>query len=84
MVEALRNGYANGGPVGVSVPTIPNIRPANDNAVRVNYAPVIDARGADSAAVARLEQVVAKQGAEMQGRVEAAVRSAQKRNVKLG
>lgn len=84
MVEALRNGYANGGPVGVSVPAIPNIRPANDNAVRVNYAPVIDARGADSAAVARLEQVVAKQGAEMQGRVEAAVRSAQKRNVKLG
>lgn len=84
MVEALRNGYANGGPVGVSVPSIPSIRPANDNAVRVNYAPVIDARGADSAAVARLEQVVAKQGAEMQSRVEAAVRSAQKRNVKLG
>jgi tape measure domain-containing protein len=86
-LEAMRRnlkGYANGGPVGVSVPAIPNIRPANDNAVRVNYAPVIDARGADSAAVARLEQVVAKQGAEMQGRVEAAVRSAQKRNVKLG
>jgi hypothetical protein len=84
MVEALRNGYANGGPVGVSVPAIPNIRPANDNGVRVNYAPVIDARGADSAAVARLEQVVAKQAAELQGRIEAGVRSAQKRNVKLG
>ncbi|OOO22695.1 phage tail length tape measure family protein [Agrobacterium pusense] len=83
-VEALRKGYANGGAVGVSVPTIPSLRPANDNAVKVNYAPVIDARGADAAAVARLEKVVAKQGAEMQGRVEAAVRSAQKRNVKLG
>ncbi len=83
-VEALRKGYANGGPVGVSVPTIPSLRPASDNAVKVNYAPVIDARGADAAAVARLEKVVAKQGAEMQGRVEAAVRSAQKRNVKLG
>ncbi|KQY53105.1 phage tail protein [Rhizobium sp. Root491] len=83
-VEALRKGYANGGPVGISVPSIPSLRPANDNAVKVNYAPVIDARGADAAAVARLERVVAKQGAEMQGRVEAAVRSAQKRNVKLG
>jgi hypothetical protein len=84
VVEALRNGYANGGPVGISVPSIPSLRPANDNAVKVNYAPVIDARGADAEAVARLERVVAKQGAEMQGRVEAAVRSAQKRNVKLG
>lgn len=86
-LEAMRRnlkGYANGGAVGVSVPTIPSLRPANDNAVKVNYAPVIDARGADAAAVARLEKVVAKQGAEMQGRVEAAVRSAQKRNVKLG
>lgn len=83
-VEALRKGYANGGPVGISVPSIPSLRPANDNAVKVNYAPVIDARGADAEAVTRLERVVAKQGAEMQGRVEAAVRSAQKRNVKLG
>lgn len=86
-MEAMRRnlkGYANGGAVGISVPSIPSLRPANDNAVKVNYAPVIDARGADAAAVARLEKVVAKQGAEMQGRVEAAVRSAQKRNVKLG
>jgi len=85
-MEAMRRnlkGYANGGPVGISVPSIPSLRPANDNAVKVNYAPVIDARGADAEAVARLERVVAKQGAEMQGRVEAAVRSAQKRNVKL-
>ncbi len=86
-MEAMRRnlkGYANGGPVGISVPSIPSLRPANDNAVKINYAPVIDARGADAEAVARLERVVAKQGAEMQGRVEAAVRSAQKRNVKLG
>ncbi len=83
-VEALRKGYANGGPVGISVPSIPSLRPANDNAVKVNYAPVIDARGADAAAVARLEKVVAKQSAEMQSRIEAGIRSAQKRNVKLG
>ncbi|WP_019567274.1 phage tail length tape measure family protein [Agrobacterium sp. 10MFCol1.1] len=86
-MEAMRRnlkGYANGGPVGISVPSIPSLRPANDNAVKINYAPVIDARGADAEAVARLERVVAKHGAEMQGRVEAAVRSAQKRNVKLG
>lgn len=86
VLEAMRRnlkGYANGGAVGVSVPSIPSLRPVNDNAVQVNYAPVIDARGADAEAVARLERVVAKQGAEMQGRVEAAVRSAQKRNVKL-
>ncbi|MES4991003.1 phage tail length tape measure family protein [Agrobacterium radiobacter] len=83
-VEALRKGYANGGPVGISVPSIPSLRPANDNAVKVNYAPVIDARGADAEAVARLERVVAKQSAEMQSRIEAGIRSAQKRNVKLG
>jgi tape measure domain-containing protein len=83
MRRALK-GYSDGGPVGASVPSIPKIRHANSNGMSFSFAPVIDARGADVAAVARLEQVVAKQGAEMQGRVEAAVRSAQKRNVKLG
>ncbi|WP_107327184.1 phage tail length tape measure family protein [Agrobacterium pusense] len=86
-VEALRKGYANGGAVGVSVPSVPSLKSLGGNGqapVSVNYAPVIDARGADAEAVARLEKVVAKQAAELQGRIEAGVRSAQKRNVKLG
>lgn len=71
----------------LSAPTLPDMKSVGGSAgarVAVNYAPVIDARGADAEAVARLEKIVAKQGAEMQGRVEAAVRSAQKRNVRLG
>lgn len=86
-VEALRKGYANGGAVGVSVPSVPSLKSLGGGGqapVSVSYAPVIDARGADAEAVARLEKVVAKQAAELQGRIEAGVRSAQKRNVKLG
>lgn len=88
-LEAMRRnlkGYANGGAVGVSVPSVPSLKSLGGNGqapVSVNYAPVIDARGADAEAVARLEKVVAKQAAELQGRIEAGVRSAQKRNVKL-
>jgi tape measure domain-containing protein len=89
-LEAMRRnlkGYANGGAVGVSVPSVPSLKSLGGNGqapVSVNYAPVIDARGADAEAVARLEKVVAKQASELQGRIEAGVRSAQKRNVKLG
>ena len=89
-MEAMRRnlkGYANGGAVGVSVPSVPSLKSLGGNGqapVSVSYAPVIDARGADAEAVARLEKVVAKQAAELQGRIEAGVRSAQKRNVKLG
>ncbi|MBN7807260.1 tape measure protein [Agrobacterium rosae] len=87
-MEAMRRGlkgYANGGAVGVSVPSLPSMRPANSNAAPViNYAPVIDARGASVEAVERLERVMQKQQNELQGRIEAGVRSAQKRNVKLG
>lgn len=87
-MEAMRRGlkgYANGGAVGVSVPSLPSMRPANNNAAPViNYAPVIDNRGASVEAVARLERVMQKQNNELQGRIEAGVRSAQKRNVKLG
>ncbi len=88
--------YHNGGIAGLKPDEVPAIlqkgeriiprsgTTSQSSPVAVTYAPVIDARGADAAAVARLEKVVARQGAEMQGRVEAAVRSAQKRNVKLG
>jgi hypothetical protein len=45
----------------------------------ITYAPVIDARGADQAAVDRLERVLAKQGAEFESKVIGTVRSARKR-----
>ncbi|HAU76294.1 MAG TPA: phage tail protein [Agrobacterium sp.] len=85
-VEALRKGYANGGAVGVSVPSVPSLRSmsAQSAGVVVNFNPVIDNRGASVEAVARQEKALAKMQGELQSRVEAAVRSAQKRNVKLG
>lgn len=85
-VEALRKGYANGGPVGISVPSVPSLRSmgAQSAGVVVNFNPVIDNRGASVEAVARQEKALAKMQGELQSRVEAAVRSAQKRNVKLG
>lgn len=88
-MEAMRRnlkGYANGGPVGISVPSVPSLRSmsAQSAGVVVNFNPVIDNRGASVEAVARQEKALAKMQGELQGRVEAAVRSAQKRNVKLG
>lgn len=88
-MEAMRRnlkGYANGGAVGVSVPSVPSLRSmsAQSAGVVVNFKPVIDNRGASVEAVARQEKALAKMQGELQSRVEAAVRSAQKRNVKLG
>ncbi len=85
-VEALRKGYANGGAVGISVPSVPSLRSmsAQSAGVVVNFNPVVDNRGASVEAVARQEKALAKMQGELQSRVEAAVRSAQKRNVKLG
>lgn len=88
-MEAMRRGlkgYANGGAVGVSVPSLPSVPSPSRQApsVVVNFNPVIDNRGASVEAVARHEKVLAKMQNEFQGRIEAGVRSAQKRNVKLG
>ncbi|NSL22027.1 tape measure protein [Agrobacterium tumefaciens] len=88
-MEAVRRnlkGYANGGPVGISVPSVPSLRSmsAQSGGVVVNFNPVVDNRGASVEAVARQEKALAKMQGELQSRVEAAVRSAQKRNVKLG
>ncbi|NTD96115.1 tape measure protein [Agrobacterium tumefaciens] len=93
-MEAMRRGlkgYADGGYVGampsLSPPSIPDMKSVTGGSggSAVTLAPVyhIDARGADAAAVARLEKGLAKTNAEMQSRIEAGVRSAQKRNVKL-
>ncbi|QRM43982.1 phage tail length tape measure family protein [Rhizobium sp. BG4] len=46
------------------------------------YAPVIDARGADNAAVARIEQVLAKDRADFSARVVKTVVDARRRNFK--
>jgi lambda family phage tail tape measure protein len=67
----LAKGYANGGLVGTPAPMV---RAANDNGPSITFAPVIDARGADVAAVARLEQALAKQATEFEGRVKQVVR----------
>ncbi|MCZ7855051.1 tape measure protein [Agrobacterium salinitolerans] len=87
-LEAMRRnlkGYANGGPVGISVPSVPSLRSmsAQSAGVVVNFNPVVDNRGASVEAVARQEKALAKMQGELQSRVEAAVRSANKRNVKL-
>ncbi|QGA55851.1 phage tail length tape measure family protein [Brucella sp. 2280] len=62
---------------GISAPRVPSIpSAANNNSSSFTFAPVIDARGADVAAVARLEQIVAKQQAEFSGRVVQTMRQA--------
>lgn len=60
-------------------PTMPNLRSGvSSSGGAFTFAPVIDARGADSAAVARLEQVVAQQQAQFSGRVVETMRNAKK------
>ncbi|MGP4665959.1 hypothetical protein [Agrobacterium pusense] len=88
--------YHNGGIAGLKPDEVPailqkgeRIIPRNASSsgaspVVVNFNPVIDNRGASVEAVARQEKALAKMQGELQSRVEAAVRSAQKRNVKLG
>lgn len=74
-IERLMGGFSDGGLVGgPRVPSVPAA--ANSNSSTFTFAPVIDARGADVAAVARLEQVVAKQQAEFSGRVVQTMRQA--------
>lgn len=62
----------------LNAPTMPNLRSASSNSGggSFTFAPQIDARGADVAAVARLERVVAKQQAEFSGRVVQTMRQA--------
>lgn len=64
-------GFAMGGPV---VPNVTTPTASNNNTPSFTYAPTIDARGADQSVVDRLERVVARQGAEFEGRVKAIVK----------
>lgn len=93
-MEAMRRGlkgYADGGYVGampsLSPPSLPDVKSitGGGGGGAVTLSPVyhIDARGADVAAVARLQAGLEKTNRELQSRIEAGVRSAQKRNVKL-
>jgi hypothetical protein len=78
-VDNLRRlqGYSAGGLVGG--PRMPSIMPraANDNSA-ITYAPVIDARGADAAAVARIQETLARDKAEFTAKVITTVRMGKK------
>lgn len=76
-------GFASGG--AVSMPVLPRIQsPANQNsAPQFTFAPTIDARGASVEAVARLEQVVARQQREFSANVVSTVRKMRPANVKV-
>ncbi len=84
-VEALRKGYANGGPVGISVPSVPSLRSIGgaSQAPVINYAPVIDARGADSAAVARIDASLQRTQRDLKATILSTVRDAPSKNIKL-
>lgn len=73
-LDALHRGYANGGPVGISAPRMPRMQAQQAAPVAISYSPTIDARGADTAAVARLEQVIANDRKQFEARVTATVR----------
>ena len=74
------------GTIVPQVPQMPTIASmgGGGGTVVVNFAPVIDNRGASVEAVERNARELQKLKAEIPARVEAGVRSAQKRNVKLG
>ncbi|KAA0689859.1 hypothetical protein DTW90_30675 [Neorhizobium sp. P12A] len=76
-IQAMLGSYSAGGLVGG--PRMPSIMPraANDNAA-ITYAPVIDARGADAAAVARIQETLARDKAEFASKVVTTMRVAQK------
>lgn len=82
-LDAMRRGlkgYAAGGYVGASLPSAPTMPrlqvPTNSNTQSITFAPVIDARGADSAAVARLAQEMDKQRREFSANVLTTMRQA--------
>lgn len=88
-MDAMRRGlkgYANGGYVGPSAPRLPDISKATGKAsapVQINYNPVVDARGADAAAVSRLEQALAQDRKMFKLNVISSMRDAKARGVKV-
>ncbi|MEJ8308814.1 phage tail length tape measure family protein [Agrobacterium larrymoorei] len=85
-MEAMRRnlkGYANGGAVGVSVPSLPSLKTAAPAMPNITFAPVIDARGADAAAVARIEAGLAKTNQELTGNVLKVMKQVGPRGIKV-
>lgn len=72
-------------PVNLRLSDLPSSPQSADSAPVVHFAPVyqIDAKGADQAAVARLERGLEKTNREMRATVIETVRKAQNQNVKL-
>lgn len=63
-------GFANGGPVGISMPAIPQVATKGGDSVRFEMPITIDARGADAAGLAKVQQQLATMQAEMPGRMK--------------
>lgn len=91
LLEAINNGRvlrrADGGMISApSLPSPSRIASAASSQAgpSFTYAPVIDARGADAAAVARLEQAQIKASQDFEARTISAIRKANKAGVKLG
>lgn len=94
-LEAMRRGlkgYANGGAVGMTTPTIqaprlPNLASMttnNTSSPTITYAPVVNAQGADSTAVAKLAQELDKQRREFSTNVLATMTKAKQNRVWKG
>lgn len=76
-------GYANGGLVNSSFARpSPTLSGGSSAGITAVYSPVIDATGADAAAVARLERVLANDRATFSSRVEQTVVKARQSNKK--
>lgn len=88
-LDAMRKrlkGYSAGGYVGPSAPRMPDVSrvaASRGASTKITYAPKIDARGADAAAVARLEQAQAQDRQTFEAKVIGTIRSANARGVKL-
>lgn len=82
-VEALRRGYANGGPVGVRAPTLPKLtQNAAASSVVVHFSPTINAPGADAAGLAQVRQELRQMKTEIGPLAVKAVQSAKGRGYK--
>ncbi|UGX87126.1 tape measure protein [Phyllobacterium meliloti] len=81
-IHSMLGGYAGGGLVG-RAPNMPRLHSQSSRSqpVSVVYSPSIDARGADAAAVTRLEQAMARDRQELPAHIVTTVRKAQKSRV---
>lgn len=79
-VEALRRGYANGGPVAMRAPTMPRLAAnSGQTSVTTPISITIDATGADAAGLARVERRLAALQQELPRTIVSTVKGAQER-----